>query len=119
MNKQIHLLKNNENSWDDLQWINEFYEWLQGEKAEFVIEGFKPKLTGKKAFEIIMYLQEVLPVFPDTIERCTSCGTLYDSGREGIHWETKGKFYCSACSDLVPENYDRGKRYKQFNGVEK
>lgn len=111
MYNEITLLKNNDNrKWDAIQWINEFYEWLQGEKAEFVTKGFKPKLTDKKAFEIIWYLQEALPVFPDTIERCDTCGTLYDSGSEGIYWETKGKFYCGSCSGLVPENYDRGKR---------
>lgn len=110
MGKEIELLKNNEDrNWDDLEWIEEFYKWLQGEKAETTVSGFKPKLTAKKAFNIIWYLQEVLSILPSNIEKCDICDELYDGDSEGIYWETKGKFYCSGCDHLVPEKYDMGK----------
>ncbi len=49
-------------------------------------------------------------VLPDNIEKCDNCKELFDSNSEGIYWETKGKHYCGGCCDLVPYNYDRGKR---------
>jgi len=52
-------------------------------KAEF------SKMSPKKAYAIIYYLQEHLPVFADHIESCDNCGD---------------------CEYLVPANYDRGVR---------
>lgn len=109
----IKLLKNNDNSdKTDLEWIDEFYEFLQGElpSGMTLSRGHKPKMSDKKAFRIIWYLQEHLPVFPDNIERCSSCGFLYDCDSEGLYWETKQKHFCGACIHLVPENYDRGRK---------
>ena len=99
--KYMTLLKNNEDKkLSDVEWMQEFYEFLQ-----------KPfKLSPKKAFSIIYYLQETFPVFPDHIEQCWSCGSLFDTHSEGLYWESKGRFYCGACDHFVPENYDRGKR---------
>lgn len=114
MYNEIKLLKNNDKREDtDLEKINEFYRFLTGEKMPETISlcrGHAPKMSEKKAFAIIWYLQEHLSIFPDTIEKCSVCGELYDTGSEGIYWETKGRFYCGGCCDVVPYNYDRGRR---------
>lgn len=64
---------------------NKFYEYLQNEL----------KLSAKKAFSIIYYLQESFEwededgkhhgLLPDVYEKCTAkgCGSLYDSEAEG------------------------------------
>lgn len=114
MKNEIVLLKNNDKRTDsDLDQINEFYRFLTGyEMPEGILfgRGHAPKMSEKKAFSIINYLQEHLSIFPDDIERCNVCGTLFDTGSSGIYWESKGKHFCGSCEYLVPENYDRGKR---------
>ena len=113
MENEIKLLKNNSGRIaPDLEWVEEFYKFLQGEIPSGMRfgRGHKPKMSAKKAFSIIWYLQEHLPVFPDTIEVCWNCGYLFDADEEGLYWETKGRHYCCGCWHLVPENYDRGKR---------
>lgn len=100
MNKEISLLKNNDNRDDtDLEWLQEFYEFLQGDCPDKISlgRGHQPKLSRNKAFAIIWYLQEHFPVFPDHIEKCSDCGMLYDSHSSGYHSETRGKFYCGGC----------------------
>jgi len=113
MDNEIKLLKNNDNRTDsDLEKIDEFYEFLQGNIPDCMQLRKRsiPKLTQRQAFSVIWYLQEHLSIFPDHIERCDICGNLYDSYAEGIYWESKRKFYCAACEYLVPYNYDRGKK---------
>lgn len=114
MHDEIQLLKNNDKRTDtDIEKVREFYRFLIGEEIPSNISiqsGRRPKMSEKKAFSIIWYLQEHLSVFPDHIERCDICGSLYDTDSEGIYWETKGKFYCGGCCDQVPQNYDRGRR---------
>ena len=113
MENEIKLLKNNDKRADsDLEWIQEFYMFLQGEVPETISlrRNRIVKLSKQKAFTIIWYLQEHFSVFPGTIEQCSQCGELYDSESEGIYWETKGKHYCGGCCDVVPYNYDRGRR---------
>ena len=113
MSNEIKILKNSsERDWDDIEWIEEFYRFLQGELPEgiHIGRGHKVKLSEKKAFAIIWYLQEHFSILPDHIERCDTCGELFDDWNEGIYWETKGKNYCYDCQHLVPENYDRGRR---------
>lgn len=110
---QIKLLRNNdERTYSDLEWVNEFYHFLQGEAPENISlrKGYQPKLSEKKAYEIIWYLQEHFPIIPDHIERCDNCGELFDCWSSGIYWQTKDKHYCDACDYLVPKNYDKGKR---------
>ncbi len=86
MSKEIKLLKNNEKrDWSDIEWVNSFYKHLINDL----------KLNSKKAFRVIYYLQEHLPVFPDHIEQCSVCGELYDSYSAGHHSELTSKFYCS------------------------
>jgi len=111
--KEISLLKNNDSrEISDLEWVEEFYEFLQGTLPGGIKmgRGHQPQMSAKKAFSIIWYLQEHFPVLPDNIERCSNCGSLFDSNSEGIYWESKGKDFCDGCEYLVPENYDRGKR---------
>lgn len=106
----LKALKNNDNKdWEELQWIQEFYEFLQGRLPESLSfpRGHSPKLSKKKAYAIIYYLQEHMPLIPDQYEQCSICGDIYDSSTEGIYWESKCKFYCGACEHL---NYDKGKR---------
>lgn len=113
MKNEITLLKNNDKRTDtDLEWVDEFYQFLQGEIPEgmHLGKGHSPKMTPKKAMAIIWYLQEHFSILPDHIERCDNCNSLFDSWSSGIYWETKGKHYCGGCDHLVPQNYDRGKR---------
>lgn len=109
-NNHIHTHRKD---WTDLEWLDEFYEFLQGENIPEEIKIGKthaPKMSKKKAMAIIWYLQEHMRVFPDNIEKCSICGDLYDTWSEGVYWESKGKFYCGHCEYLVPGHYDRGKR---------
>lgn len=97
MINQIKLIKNNDNlDLSDVEWIRMFYEYLMTEK----------KLTKSKAFSIIYYLQEHLPVFPDHIELCSVCGELFDSWASGHYSDLTGKHYC--CESCEPEGlYER------------
>jgi hypothetical protein len=114
MKDEIILLKNNDNRTDsDLEKVQELYRFLTGEeipKAIHFIRGNVPKMSKNKAFSIIYYLQEHLPLLPDHIEKCSVCGDLFDDQETGIYWESKGKHYCGSCDYLVPDNYDRGLR---------
>lgn len=86
MDKQIKLLKNNEGlQLSDVEWTAKVYYFLMDDL----------KLSNKKAFQIIYYLQEHFPVIPDHIEQCSVCGEVYDSYSQGHHSELTGKFYCS------------------------
>lgn len=96
-----------------LEQVKEFYEYLKGES---VPDGFtlstagKPKLSAKKAYQIIYILQEGMRIIPDTYEQCWNCKELFDTNESGLCWESKGRHYCDGCEYLVPENYDRGKK---------
>ena len=102
MRNEIKLLKNNsKRNFTDLEWIDEFYKFLQGENPKEIDDG-KPNtlnLTHKKAFFIVWYLQEHLSILPDMIEQCDVCKNLYDAGSEGHHSEKRGKFFCGNCDD--------------------
>jgi hypothetical protein len=113
MADKLNLLKNNDNkNLEDQEWIQDFYNFLQGDCPEDLIlqRGHQPKLSKKKAFAIIYYLQEILPIIPDSLEQCHNCGSIFDSDKEGLYWQSKGRDYCGNCDYLVPENYDKGKR---------
>ena len=96
----------------NVELLQDFLDFLQGKNDNGIVSprGHRPKMSHKKAFSIIYYLQEVLPVFPETIEMCSNCNDLYDSDSEGIFWESKGKHYCGGCENLVPLNYDNCQR---------
>ena len=116
MSQSIKFRDNNHHhthrkEWNDLEWVSEFYKFIQGEAPEeiSISRGHQPKLSEKKANSIIWYLQQHLRILPDNIDRCDTCGWMFDSCSEGVFWETKGKNYCGGCDHLVPQNYDRGK----------
>lgn len=117
MEQQIKFQDNNDDAvrknWTDQKWMEEFYEFLQGNCPDSIRlkRGHQPNVTEKKAWEIICYLQDHMSVLPDNIERCWHCGGLYDCYSGGLFWESKQRNYCDGCSHLVPENYDNCKRY--------
>ena len=108
MNSEIKLQKNNDNrDWSDLEWIQEFHDFLQGEIPETIniSDTHKVKLTPEQSSTIIWYLQEHFPVFPDEIEMCDCCNRMYDSGSEGCYFEIEGKHYCGGCQDESDAEY--------------
>jgi len=97
MDKQITLIKNNDKKdWTDLEWIREFYEFMQGENPDS-IKTRSLDISKSDAFLIIWYLQEHFPVLPDNIEKCDSCSELFDSNSEGYYSEDRGTHFCE-CS---------------------
>lgn len=97
MKDEIILLKNNDNkTLSDLEWVTELYEFLQGQVPAGISigRGGRIKLTKKKAFSIIWFLQEYFPLLPDRIDQCDKCGDLYDSYSSGYHSEKTGKHFC-------------------------
>jgi hypothetical protein len=113
MSKEVKLLKNNEDrNWADIEWVNEFYQFLQGELPSGIGMSNRPKLSRKVAFSIIWYLQEKFPIIPDHIEQCDVCGELYDEYAEGHHSELTGKNYCS--EGCEPHRlYEREERWQK------
>ena len=115
---EIKLLKNNDERTDtDLEWVQEFYQFLKGNSPEVINEG-KPmvKLSPNKAFHIIWYLQEHFPLIPDTIEQCSFCKDLYDSHSSGYHSDLTHKFYCDSCFPPFLDGKEQRileKRYKK------
>lgn len=103
MGNEIALIKNSENlQLSDVEWLDQFYEFLQQDI----------KMNKKKAFSIIYFLQEHLPVFPDHIEQCYTCGRLYDSYKEGHHSDMLGRNYC--CESCEPPRlYEREQRWEK------
>lgn len=102
MKNDIKLLKNNDKrALSDLEWVQEFFCFLQGSVPHEITlgRGHRPRLTAKQAFSVIYYLQEHFPLLPDRIERCDSCGQLYDSNAQGYYSENREKFFCYMCDD--------------------
>lgn len=91
-----------------IEQVNELYEFLQGVNPEQVCMGKynHPKMSDKKAFNVIWFLQEHLRIIPSKFERCTTCGSLYNSEAEGHYNDEKypGKFYCGGCDHLAPND---------------
>lgn len=78
-----------------LKQTEEFYEFLQGNLPEGIYMKPRPKLSQRRAFDVIWYLQEHLRLIPSNYERCCSCGDLYDSDNSGGH--KKDRCYCDNC----------------------
>lgn len=75
--------------------VKELYEFLQGALPEGMEMTLRPKLSERKAFNIIWFLQEYMDLIPDRFERCCRCGEIYDSWDEG---DRKGDSnYCMGC----------------------
>lgn len=87
--KEIKVLKNSKNFefLEDIEIIECFYKYLRDEL----------KLSSNKAFKVIFYLQEELPVFPVHIEKCCHCKNIYDTWTEGMQDEKTDRFYCDNC----------------------
>ena len=105
MRSNIVLQKNNSNKdRSDLEWMQEFHSFLQGEIPEGLI--CSPlNLTPEQSDLIIWYLQEHLAVFPDSIEMCDNCKELYNSNSEGVYYEIEGKHLCGGCEDESSATY--------------
>jgi len=85
-----------------LDQVNKIYEFLHG---------FKPKLSYKKAFSVIYFLQEHIRCLPDHIEQCQDCLELFDADKEGFclsnDYELDGKdlpekYHGHWCDNCVP-----------------
>lgn len=110
MENEIKLLKNNEKKdWSDIEWVREFYEFLQGNEPETIKSKQPLKLNKNEAFSVIWYLQEHFSIFPDTFEKCDNCGEIFDDASEGFYSEQGneiGQFFCGNCDHLAPYNED-------------
>jgi len=114
--REIQLLKNNDHKdWDDLQWVEEFNEFLTGAAPKTITmgRGHQPKLSAKKAYSIIWYLQEHFPLLPDHIEKCDHCNNLFDSYSTGYWCESRGKHFCDQTCE---EYYNRTHKACNRNG---
>lgn len=112
----LKLLKNNlDRKWEDVEWVQEFYDFLTGKEVpdNIVIgRGHQPKLTPAKANTIIWYLQEHLSVIPDHIEQCHTCKEWYNSYSQGHYSELTGRCYCN--EGCEPRGlYEREQKFEQ------
>jgi len=86
----------------EIEQVQEFYEFLQGNRRETVPRSGTgkitwnpedmPKLSKEQAFAIIYYLQEALYTMPDHYEKCRICGDLFDGDKDGCMGG-----YCDEC----------------------
>lgn len=99
---------------DDLNKVNELYEYLTGGKMPDGVTCKMPKLSNSVAFDVIWFLQEVTCCLPDNIEQCRECECLFNSDYGGfrlddqykhkINGRTIGKKYWgNYCDDCVPD----------------
>ncbi len=97
---------------DDIEKVKELYDFLTGGTPEgmFFNKTSKPKMSHKKAFAVIYYLQEHLNIIPDYFELCWNCRDIFNTETDGIYWKSKGRYYCGGCTHLVPGNYDNNQR---------
>ena len=104
----MKLLKNNDKrDWDDVEWIQEFHKFLQGEIPDGITlsDDSIVKLTPEQSNAVIWYLQEHFPILPDNIEMCDNCKEMYDRYSEGQYIEIEGKNFCGACEHLSKATY--------------
>lgn len=85
--------------------LNDFFMFLQGKCPDTMNVKEMPNLTKQQAFSVIYYLQEHLPVFPDTIEKCDRCGELFDLFYSGTHCDICGDL-CEGCDDCTCSEQD-------------
>lgn len=83
-----------------LELLSEFSMFLQGVCPDSMNVKEMPNLTKDQAFSVIYYLQEHLPVFPDTIEKCDRCGELFDLFHSGTHCDICGNL-CENCDNCT------------------
>jgi hypothetical protein len=80
-----------------LEKVEELYRFLQGDEIEGIHCKSMPRLSQRKAFSVIYFLQEHMNLVPDRFECCVRCGDLYDDHSEGHYDEKTGRHYCSSC----------------------
>ena len=78
-----------------IEQVEELYQFLQGTCPEGIHVKHPPRLTKRKAFNVIWFLQEHLKVLPDNYEQCCSCEDLFDSWSEGGPYQDRS--YCDNC----------------------
>lgn len=104
--KTLKLYKNNDHKdWTDGEWINEFYEFLQGNIPEGIILSQELKLSPKQAYCVLWYLREHFSILPDRFTKCDVCDELFDDWSEGIYSESgneHGHNFCGSCDYLAP-----------------
>lgn len=75
--------------------IDILYKYLQGLELPEGVHCRMPKLSGKKAFSVIWFLQEIMHCLPSNIEQCDVCKDLFDTDSSGAHlddqYELNGK----------------------------
>lgn len=75
-----------------IEQVREFYDMLTGAAIPDNIRLGRsaPRLSQRKAFSVIWFLQEQTGIIPDIYERCDKCGSIYDSEQEGRFTEKRG-----------------------------
>jgi len=79
--------RNDKRNLSDLEWVDELYYFLQNTEnpdGMRISRNSQPRLTERSAYTVIWFLQEHLRVLPDNIERCNTCGSLFDSWESGL-----------------------------------
>ena len=77
--------------------VEELFSFLQGNAVEGITCKSMPRLSIRKAFSVIYFLQEHMSLLPDHFEICVTCGALFDCEREGRFVERTGRHYCDGC----------------------
>lgn len=104
--KTIILFKNNfKRDLSDMEWIKEFYDYLQGEIPEGISLKSPLKLSPSDAYSVLWYLREYFPILPDSFTKCDVCDELFDDTSEGLYTETPNDYgfnFCACCDYLAP-----------------
>ena len=77
----------------------ELYDFLQG---KFIPDGYKinpPKLTAKKAFTTIWFLQEYFNIIPDNFEVCEYCDSIFDTNNSGHYCDCENCGQINSCTE--------------------
>lgn len=88
------------------------YKFLLGIELPKGVTCNMPKLSCKKAFSVIWFLQEIMHCLPDNIEQCQDCKELYDTDSSGFHLDEEytldgkplpKKYRGNWCDGCVPD----------------
>jgi hypothetical protein len=77
--------------------VEELFSFLQGNAVDGVTCKSMPRLSSRKAFSVIYFLQEHMDLIPDHFEVCTTCRCLFDTEQEGRFIERTCRHYCDGC----------------------
>ena len=85
---------------DELEAVQKFHRFLQGEIPDGVTLGCKiRKMNAKQAMAVVWFLQECCYLIPDNYEMCHTCKDIYDSYSGGHYDEKTGWCHCEACRE--------------------